>query len=222
MNNFNILILEDETFIALRIKQLLEKHHYHVVGIATESEGAIDYINTYNIQLILADITIDGYLNGIETVALIQKSYDIPAIFLTSHQEDQFLEQAAQVNFLGYIVKPFIEETFIREIKLAYLRYCNKKDSTFIDISPYSYNLETQSLQKDFEEIMLGKHEKSCLHILISNKNTMVSNEQIDLLVWNDEPVDDLARRQLIFRLRKKLPELNIETIKGLGYKLIV
>lgn len=63
---------------------------------------------------------------------------------------------------------------------------------------------------------------KNFLHTLVLNRNQIVSNEQIDLLLWHDKPVEDTNRRQLLFRLRKKLPELNIETIKGQGYKLIV
>ncbi|XOB62169.1 helix-turn-helix domain-containing protein [Campylobacterota bacterium DY0563] len=68
--------------------------------------------------------------------------------------------------------------------------------------------------------ITLSKNEKFFLHILIVNKNNTVSNEQIDTLVWNDNPIDDVNRRHLLFRLRKKLPELDIETIKGIGYRL--
>jgi len=220
MNSFNILVIEDEVFIALRIKQSLEKHNYTVVGIAQDSEKAIKYIHNNNIHLMLVDITINGFHNGIETVSLIQKSFNIPVIFITSHQEDTFLEQASKVNFTGYIVKPFMEETLIREIKLAYLRFYSSQTKSLIDLSPYVYYPGKQVLSKDDKEITLGKNEKCFLHILIMNRQKIVPIEQIDTLVWNDNPIDDVNRRHLLFRLRKKLPELNIETIKGVGYKL--
>ncbi|WP_321469544.1 DNA-binding response regulator [Halarcobacter sp.] len=220
MDNFNIIIIEDETFIALRIKQSLVKHNYTVVGIAQDSEEAIKYIHNNNIHLMLVDITISGFHNGIETVALIQKSFDIPAIFITSHQEDKFLEQASKVNFTGYIIKPFMEETLIREVKLAYLRFYSSQTKSLINLAPYVYDLGKQTLSKNDKEITLSKNEKFFLHILIVNKNKTVSNEQIDTLVWNDNPIDDVNRRHLLFRLRKKLPELDIETIKGIGYRL--
>ncbi len=220
MDNFNIIIIEDETFIALRIKQSLVKHNYTVVGIAQDSEEAIKYIHNNNIHLMLVDITISGFHNGIETVALIQKSFDIPAIFITSHQEDKFLEQASKVNFTGYIIKPFMEETLIREVKLAYLRFYSSQTKSLINLTPYVYDLGKQTLSKNDKEITLSKNEKFFLQILIVNKNKTVSNEQIDTLVWNDNPIDDVNRRHLLFRLRKKLPELDIETIKGIGYRL--
>lgn len=222
MENFNILIIEDESLIALKIKQSLEKNNYTVIGIAKDSTGAVEYVQSYNVDLILADITISGYLNGIETIALIQQSFDIPAIFLTSHQEDKILKQAAQVNFSGYIVKPYIEETLIREVKLALLRFNHNPDSIIQLTSSYHYDINNQIIKKDSKEIILAKYEKNFLHTLILNKNKIVSNEQIDLLLWHNKPVDDTNRRQLLFRLRKKVSGLNIETIKGKGYKLNV
>jgi len=223
MKDFNILILEDESVIALRIKQSLERNHFNVIGIAQDSTQAINIIQEGKVSLILADITIKGHLNGIETVKLIQETFDISVIFLTSHQEDKFLQQASNVNFTGYIVKPFIEESLIREVKLAYHRYSNNINTNLLRIEEiYSYDIDHQVLKKDKEEIVLSKNEKFFLHILILNRNSIVFNETIDQLLWSDGPIDDVSRRQLLFRLRKKLPELQIETIKGMGYKLIV
>ncbi len=223
MKDFNILILEDESMIALRIKQLLGKNNFNVIGIASDYEKAIKLIQEYKVDLILADITIKGYLNGIETVKIIQKSFHILTIFLTSHQEDKFLKQASEVNFIGYLVKPFTEEILIREVKLAYHRYLNNLGDPLIKLkSNYSYDLNAQVLIKDKKKIILSKNEKFFLHILILNKNCIVLNETIDHLLWNDNPVDDVSRRHLLFRLRKKLPELTIETIKATGYKLII
>jgi DNA-binding response OmpR family regulator len=224
MNNFNILIIEDESLIALRIKKALEKAGYRVIGIAKDSVNALDFIQNNVVELIVADITISGYLNGIETVKLIQESYNISAIFLTAHQEEKFLKQASEVNFIGYIVKPYLEEHLLREVKLAYFRIKNNDNNKNIEElgSNYIYNLKTKTIHFKGEEIILSKNEKCFLHILVLNKNKLVSVEQIDLLLWHDNIVDDTTRRQLLFRVRKKLDGLNIETIKGIGYKLVL
>lgn len=223
MKDFNVLILEDDSVIALRIKQLLVKNNFNVIGIASDCQKTINLLQEYKVDLIIADITIKGDLNGIATIKLIQKSFDILTIFLTSHQEDKFLKQASEVNFTGYLVKPFIEESLIREVKLAYHRYSNNINDSLIKLnSNYIYDLNTQILTKDKNEIILSKNEKFFLHILILNKNRIVLNKVIDQLLWNDTIVDDVSRRQLLFRLRKKLPELDIETIKATGYKLTI
>ncbi len=223
MKDFNILILEDESMIALRIKQLLEKNNFNVIGIAPDCIKVINLLQEYEVNLILVDITIKGHLNGIETMMLIQKNFNIPAIFLTSHQEDKFLKQASEVNFSGYVVKPFVEEKLIREVKLAYYRYQNTLNNSLIQLNDgYCYDLNAKILTKEENEIILSKNEKFFLHILILNRNNLVFNESIDQLLWTDTPVDDVSRRHLLFRLRKKVPELDIETIKGEGYILRV
>ncbi|RXJ54101.1 response regulator [Candidatus Marinarcus aquaticus] len=222
MKTFNILIIEDEFLIALNLKQILERNNYKVIGIAKDSSSALFHVQNNKIDLILADIYIAGHLNGIETVKLIQNSFDIPVIFLTAHQEEKFLKQASQVNFLGYIVKPYFEETFLREVKLAYYTILNSHNNISLKLTQtLSYNIQEQSLKENEEEMILSRNEKQLLHLLVVNKNRIVLNEQIDSLLWHDNPVDDTTRRQLLFRLRKKLPQLNIQTIKGVGYKFI-
>ncbi|MGB5918294.1 helix-turn-helix domain-containing protein, partial [Arcobacter sp.] len=57
-------------------------------------------------------------------------------------------------------------------------------------------------------------------YMLIQNKNSVISNEYVDLTLWHDNATYDENRRQLLFRLRKKVPELDIQTIKGVGYIL--
>ena len=157
-------------------------------------------------------------------MALIQKSFDIPAFFLTSHHEDRFLTQAARVNFTGYLVKPYLEEALIREVKLVYFRSRhNSAAGTSVELGGgYRYYTEEKSLHAPEGAVALTNSEKFFLHILIMNKNQVVSLEQLDALIWNDKAVDFGNRRQLLFRLRKKVPGLVIETIKGEGYKLVV
>ncbi|XOB62031.1 response regulator [Campylobacterota bacterium DY0563] len=223
MNDFNILIIEDESLIAYKIKKILECENYNIVGIAKDSSKAIHLIQENDVNLIIADITILGFLNGIETVKLIQEGFSIPVIFLTAHQEEKFLKEASQVNYLGYLVKPFIEEDLIREVKLAYYHIKNKSEKNIIQLSDdYNYCIGTSVLKNKSEVIVLGKKEKCFFNILVLNKNNLVSNELVDLLLWNDKIIDDATRRQVLFRLRKKVPELDIETIKGEGYILKV
>lgn len=224
MNKFTLLIIEDESLIALNLKNTLEKNNYCVIGVAKDCTSAISYIENNKVDLILADISIKGHLNGIETVKVIQNSSNIPAIFLTAHQEEKFLREASEVNFMGYIVKPYTEEILLRELKLAYFRLNNNQpEKASIKISDNTYYcIQNQIFKKENNEISLSRNEKKLLHFLIINRNKIVTIEEIDLMLWHDDPVDDTARRQLFFRLRKKIPELNVETMKGVGYKLIV
>ena len=221
MKKINILIIEDTTLTAQKMKRTLEWAGYHVVTIASRSETALEAMFKEHIDIIIADINIKGELNGIETAKLIQKNFNVPVIFLTSYHDDTTLAEASSVNFTGYIVKPYLDAHLLREVKLASLRFGlnNKIEAIKLD-NEYIYDIQNKVLLKNNQKITLTKKEEQFLYILIQNKNSVISNEYVDLTLWHDNATYDENRRQLLFRLRKKVPELDIQTIKGVGYIL--
>jgi DNA-binding response OmpR family regulator len=221
MKKINILIIEDTTLTAQKMKRTLQWAGYHVVAIASRSENALEAMFKEHIDIIIADINIKGELNGIETTKLIQKNFNVPVIFLTSYHDDTTLAEASSVNFTGYIVKPYLDAHLLREVKLASLRFGlnNKIEAIRLD-NEYIYDVQNKVLLKNNQKITLTKKEEQFLYILIQNKNSVISNEYVDLTLWHDNATYDENRRQLLFRLRKKVPELDIQTIKGVGYIL--
>jgi len=223
MKKINILIIEDTILTAQKLKRSLQLAGYNVCGIASRSERALEVMFQQHIDIIIADINIKGDLNGIETAQLIQKNFNIPVIFLTSYHDDVTLAEVSSVNFTGYIVKPYLDEQLLREVKLASFRFGLNNTLEPIRLSEqYKYDIQSKSLLKNNQNIRLTKKEEQFLYILIQNKNAVVSNRYIDLVLWHDCMTNDENRRQLLFRLRRKIPELEIETIKGEGYKIKV
>jgi DNA-binding response OmpR family regulator len=221
MKKINILIIEDTTLTAQKMKRTLQWAGYHVVAIASRSENALEAMFKEHIDIIIADINIKGELNGIETAKLIQKNFNVPVIFLTSYHDDTTLAEASSVNFTGYIVKPYLDAHLLREVKLASFRFGLNNKLEPIELSNgYIYDIQNKVLLKDNQAIILTKKEEQFLHILIQNKNQIVTNEYIDLVIWHEYNTYDENRRQLLFRLRKKIPNLDIQTIKGKGYIL--
>jgi len=221
MKKINILIIEDTTLTAQKMKRTLQWAGYHVVAIASRSENALEAMFKEHIDIIIADINIKGELNGIETAKLIQKNFNVPVIFLTSYHDDITLAEASSVNFTGYIVKPYLDAHLLREVKLASFRFGLNNKLEPIELSNgYIYDIQNKVLLKDNQAIILTKKEEQFLHILIQNKNQIVTNEYIDLVIWHEYNTYDENRRQLLFRLRKKIPNLDIQTIKGKGYIL--
>lgn len=223
MKKINILIIEDTTLTAQKMKRTLQWAGYHVVAIASRSEVALEVVFKEHIDIIIADINIKGELNGIETAKLIQKNFNIPVIFLTSYHDDNTLAEASSVNFTGYIVKPYLDAHLLREVKLASFRFGLNNKLEPIDLKDgYMYDIQNKVLLKDNQTINLTKKEEQFLHILIQNRNHIISNEHVDLVIWHECSTQDENRRQLLFRLRKKIPELEIQTLKGEGYILKV
>lgn len=219
MKKINILIIEDTILTAQKMKRSLESAGYSVVGIANRSESALEMMLKEHIDIVIADINIKGDLNGIETSKLIQKNFNVPVIFLTSYHDDATLAEVSGVNFTGYIVKPYLDEQLLREVKLASFRFGLNNTLEPIKLNEqYIYDIESKSLLKNNQKISLTKKEEQFLYILIQNKNVLVSNRYIDLALWHDSAVNDENRRQLLFRLRKKIPDLDIETLKSEGY----
>ncbi|MCD4757162.1 MAG: response regulator [Arcobacteraceae bacterium] len=223
MKKVNILIIEDTTLTAQKMKRTLQWAGYYVVAIANRSETALEVMFKDHVDIIIADINIKGELNGIETAKLIQKNFNVPVIFLTSYHDDNTLSDASSVNFTGYIVKPYLDAHLLREVKLASFRFgLNNKLEPIELNNGYIYDIQNKVLLKNNEAINLTKKEEQFLHILIQNKNQVVTNEYVDLVVWHEYSTYDENRRQLLFRLRKKIPDLEIQTIKGEGYILKV
>ncbi|MBN2816704.1 MAG: winged helix-turn-helix transcriptional regulator, partial [Campylobacterales bacterium] len=126
-------------------------------------------------------------------------------------------------NFTGYIVKPYLDSHLLREVKLASFRFGLSEKLELIKLSnEYVYDIHSKSLLKNNQKINLTNKEEQCLHILIQNRNQVVTNEYLDLIIWHDHSTCDENRRQLLFKLRKKVPEIEIKTVKGIGYTLSI
>ncbi len=102
-----ILVVEDELITSIDIVQYLQDFGYEVVGIASYGEVALEKVAELHPDLVLMDIKLKGYVDGVETAKQIQALYDIPVVYLTAHSDEQTLQRVKQTTHYGYIVKPF-------------------------------------------------------------------------------------------------------------------
>lgn len=123
MKKQRILLVEDEAIIALNIKTDLEIRGFTVVKIVSSGKAAINAADEYIPDLILADIIIDGEMDGIDAVIEIQKKHDIPVIYLTAHSEDSTLQKAKSTRPYGYILKPINLNELYSSIDIALYKY---------------------------------------------------------------------------------------------------
>jgi len=116
----SILIIEDEGLIALHLVEILTNAGYRVPEPMASGEEALKRLEECpHPDLILMDITLDGYLDGIETAREIRTRYAIPVIFLTAHSNSQIMSRAKEVSPCGYIVKPVMEKDLLEHIERA-------------------------------------------------------------------------------------------------------
>jgi len=118
-NEKKILIVEDESIVAMALKKTLQSFGYTVVGTAIRGTDAIRLANETWPDLILMDIRIQGPMDGIETAERINAFYDIPVIFLTAYSDDETLSRAIGTSSYGFLTKPFNERELYSNIEMA-------------------------------------------------------------------------------------------------------
>jgi DNA-binding NarL/FixJ family response regulator len=130
-----ILIVEDDTIIAITIEGRLKEFGYKVVGRASTAQDAIKKTIDLEPDLVLMDIHLKGPVDGIEAAKTIYGIYNIPVVYLTAFSDENTLERAQKTSPFGYIVKPFNDSTLKTTIRLALLKYsAEKKDREINDL----------------------------------------------------------------------------------------
>jgi DNA-directed RNA polymerase specialized sigma24 family protein/CheY-like chemotaxis protein len=104
-----VLIIEDETIIALDLENLVYELGHHVTGIATTRDDAIRMAREQRPELVLADIKLADGSSGIDAVTAILKDFDIPVVFITAYPEQLLTGQRPEPTYL--IAKPFSRDT---------------------------------------------------------------------------------------------------------------
>jgi two-component system, response regulator PdtaR len=114
-----ILIVEDEQIFAQDIKLIMEGEGYSVESIVDSGTEAIAKIEANKPDIILMDIKIRGKIDGIELTKEIQKTNNIPIIYLTAYTEKLTVDRAMETHPIAYMVKPIFDNELIDAVKKA-------------------------------------------------------------------------------------------------------
>jgi len=224
----NILIVEDESILAIGMEYSLEGFGYTVSGIATSYESALLHTKENLPDLILMDIKLKGEKTGIDAARFIWKEYKIPIIFLTSYSSEKTIEDAIQTEPYGYLLKPYRDKELKAIIKTTLYKHnyffknketLQKNDVIFLRKNILFYK-HKGILQKDGETIVLTKNEIKLFEILTENINESVSFAKISDYIWREPDFEIAKLRALVYRIKKKLKMDIIENIYEYGYLL--
>ena len=212
-----ILIVDDEVEIADLIELYLKNENY-IVFKFYNAEDALQCINTTELDLAILDIMLPD-INGFVLCQRIRDKFNYPVIMLTAKDEETDKITGLTLGADDYITKPFnIKEVILRINNLIKRSY---DDPSKIKMDGYDIDLEKRRVFNGGEEVILTTKEYDLLVYFITNKGLAISREQVLNKVWDenyygsDRVVDDTLRR-----LRKKMPEINVRTIYGFGYRL--
>lgn len=220
MSKLKILVIEDNSITAKALEYDLKNAGYKVL-LAFSSHAALEHILHSSFDLLITDINLgDAQMNGIDLVKTLNKIKNIPVIYLTSHGDDETLEDVAETNHSYYVSKPYDSQRLLKIIKLTINRYKINDIEKMYLTQDIMYDMSNKILYAYDKEIKLTMKENLFLDLLVHKKNQIVSTYEIAQYVWNDEEVSQGSMRQLISRAREKFVPLSIETHHGEGYRL--
>jgi len=127
MDKTKILVVEDQTIVALNIRNRLKNLGYAVPSAVGSGKEAIREAELTNVDIVLMDIMLKGDMDGIEAARIIKSRFGIPIIYLTACTDFETLERAKLTDPEGYISKPFKEEDLCKNIETALLKSRSKK-----------------------------------------------------------------------------------------------
>lgn len=223
----NVLIVEDELVAARYLTEILKEIDFVEIGKVHKAKSAKEafvIVEAEKIELVFMDINLGGDEDGVACAKKINQKQSIPIVFTTAYSDSQTMMDASESNIVSYLVKPFNLPMVKGALSVAIKAIGEKKDigdTQKVQLSVYTYDTKESTIYKDGEIVKLSAKEKECLFVLYSHKNRFVSSEHLCTYVWCGDGYDPKSSlRELLHRLRKKLPELEIENIPGLGYSL--
>jgi len=215
-----ILILEDETVLALSMQEYLEDCGYEVDCFANSDE-AYDKSYEKSYDLYLLDVKVGGEKNGFEMLdQLRQDGNKVPAIFITSLTDIDDLSRGYECGACDYIRKPFDLAELKLRVEQVVKTHCFSSSEEMITLPfDYVYDVKKMKLLHHNEGIKLGKTETKILELLIKNRGSVVGFEMFWEEVWG-EWVDSANIRVQVGNLRKKLDKDFIVNVRGVGYSI--
>ena len=225
MKKTKILIVEDESIVALDIKRTLEKFNYEVTNTAINYNEAINSVMLNKPDLILMDVNLAKSKDGIETAKEIKMLDDIPIIYLTAFCDEDTINRAIETKPVSYLIKPFKQDELKSNIMLGLYKnrvVCDTpNDKKLISLGEnYYFQKDKNELYYNTLAINLGRKEKLLLKMLIDAKGQIVRFEDIENIIWESQIISSSTLRTLIYRLRAKFEYKIIETLPNIGCRI--
>lgn len=123
MTQARILVVEDESIVALDIQDRLESMGYEVPATVASGERAIEQAGELRPDLVLMDIQLKGRMDGVEAADQIRKQFGIPIIYLTANADHPTVQRAKVTEPFAYVIKPFEERELHTTIEVALYKH---------------------------------------------------------------------------------------------------
>ena len=222
MNDYRILVVDDEEDLCEILKFNLENEGYEVDTANSAEEALKMDISSYN--LLLLDVMM-GEISGFKMANMLKKdkkTAHVPIIFITAKDTENDTVTGFNLGADDYISKPFSLRELIARVKAVLRRTATvetEKAPEQITYQTLTIDITKKKVSIDDEEVALTKKEFEILFLLLQNKGRVFSREDILARIWSDEVyVLDRTIDVNITRLRKKIGIYGKRIVTRLGY----
>ena len=222
------MYIEDDTLATSKLKNILEKY-YNKIIIASNGEDAFEKMkNEPKIDLIISDINMPK-MDGLEFLEELRKdNSNMPFVFVTARDEPDKMLKAIQLDINNYVLKPINLQNLLsildKIVDKLYKEYLTQEKNSHIQLNTNLFwNKNNKTLISQNEVLKLTKKELMFIEILMNEENMVHKIEDIISILWEEDFLEKnyvANLKNLISRLRNKVPNLNIENLYGMGYKI--
>lgn len=206
-----ILIVEDESELALNIKDILQFIGYEVAGILDNGVDVLEFLSLHPVDMIFMDIQIKGAIDGVELCKKIKGIRNIPVVYLTAFSDKSILDKIATTDYEGYILKPFT----LQELQsAAYLALKNQPEKSNPNTKKNVFIVRDKgnTIPLQFEDILFFKADGLYTKIQTKTKSYVARNILKDMI--QDLPEDTFVRVHKSFTINfKEVSSFNAKEI---------
>ena len=209
-----LMLIEDEYLLNKAIKTYLVSKNFEVESFIDGMEALEALERHYD--LFIVDIDIPN-INGIEILEQIRSFYaQTPVIMISATIDMGMITKAYTLGCNDYLKKPFD----IKELELKIRALTRNAEDYILLSNELKFIKSRQEVEYQSNSIALTPKESKILLLLLENRGRIVSHMQLEMYVWGDQ-TDSSHVRQVINRLRKKLPATLIQNRPGEGYIIV-
>jgi two-component system alkaline phosphatase synthesis response regulator PhoP len=221
--NFKIILIDDEKDILEFVSYNLKREGFEVLTARNGKDG-IELAKAEKPHLILLDVMMPG-MDGIETCNVIRENDELSGVLvalLTARGEDYSQVAGFDAGADDYITKPIKPKVLVSRVKALLRRHGNSFESkkSVLEFGKFSIDLQKYQVRVEGKKLDLPRKEFKLLCLLCSKPGKVFSREEILEHIWGNEVV--VGGRTIdvhIRKLREKIGDAFIRTVKGVGYK---
>lgn len=230
MNQYNILVVEDENDIAIAIEAYLVNQGYKVF-IGNNGYEGLEILEKENIQLAIIDVMMPR-MDGITFTMKLRQSYDFPVIMLSAKSEEVDKIMGLNIGADDYVSKPFKPLELLARVNSQLRRYTKYLSMVTKEVNTNVFTIGGLELNKDTREVILDGNlikvtpiEFKILTLLMKNAGIVFSADEIYEQVWNEQAINTDTIMVHVRNIREKI-EINpknpkyLKVVWGVGYKI--